>query len=159
MPDSSGSSCQGRAWPGLGNRRWMEHSNPTVRMQTYQRHHQARIFMSATGSPSTPTYYHQVVQRRLILMWQGAPVKLCRSLLHAVAVLLQKFPPAVISQYSHRRVICSWDPGAGEKWSWADMLFLKGKLDFGQAGGKLASKALLRKQVELMWINDFYFYF
>lgn len=25
MPDSSHSSCQGRTWPCLGNRRWMEH--------------------------------------------------------------------------------------------------------------------------------------
>jgi len=48
-------------------------------------------------------------------MGQGAPVKSCRSFLHTVAVLLQKFPLAIISRHSSRRVICSWDPGADEK--------------------------------------------
>lgn len=48
--------------------------------------------MSATGSPPAPTYYYQEVERKLVPMWQGAPLKLCRSFLHTVAVLLQKFP-------------------------------------------------------------------
>lgn len=112
IPDSSSSSCQqecGQVWgtEGEGSTETQWGGCKTTRIIT-------KLFIGTTGSTSAPSYHHQEVQ-----------CKLC--------TVLQKFPLAFISQHSNRREICSRDPGTGEKWSWADMLFLKWKMDFGQA--------------------------